>query len=233
MSISRPLYGIIGGMGPAASAEFVNYIYKIVNGTCSTERDYPRIILTSDSLAPDRKLSLQNDQFSSLTDYLRDSIKKLEAFQPEKIIICCLVAHHCIALLDVSTKYKIINIVDLVCHRLHAENEKFLLLASPMMYHLNLISAENLVLPEKNDISKIDSLIQNLKVSGGDAVKDAYLGLLEELSLKYNIESFVLACSDLHLANKSMMSQQIKLPYKLIDSLDLAARYIVNDLGDV
>ncbi len=230
--MARPLYAIIGGMGPTASSEFLNYIYKSISGEFSSEQEYPRILLTSDSLAPDRKLSFEVDNFASLSEYILRAITNLDAFLPKKIIICCIVAHYCIKSFNDTIKSKIISITDLLDKELTLQSVKSLLLASPMTYQLKLINNENVVIPDESDIIKINEVIQMIKISNPTVVTRTYLNLLEQLSIKYRINSFALACSDLHLLNKTINQSDKIGKYNVIDSLELAAKHIINDFEE-
>lgn len=230
--MSRPLYAVIGGMGPMASAEFVNLVYKTASQKFLSERDFPRMIVASDPLAPDRKSSFEKDQFSILTKYIKNTISKLSKFNADKIIICCLVAHDCINRLDDTVKSKIVSIIDLLQETINTESENVLLLASPMLYEVHLVKGKNILLPQKQDIAQINEFIQLFKGKYNKQIMYSYLDLLEQLSEKYRINTFALACSDLHVAHKAMTEFKLQHRFKIIDSLELAANYIASDLGD-
>ena len=227
--MSNILYGIIGGMGPATSAEFVNYVYSQCHGNFLSERDYPGIIMISDNLAPDRLKSFQEDNFSSLTTYLDDTINKLNIFEVDKIIICCIVAHACLNNLSSVSRNKIVNLIDLLHMELLHVKQKPLLLATTMLYDLKLVDALHATYIDREDIEEINRYIYKLKVT---AKKEDYFNcikFIESILKKYQSNRVIFACSDLHMVNQFIKENNLSISFEVIDMMELAVSYILNN----
>ena len=57
---TKPLFGIVGGMGPLSSAQFINSIYGYCLNRVAAEQAYPRIIMISDPTIPDRAQAMKD-----------------------------------------------------------------------------------------------------------------------------------------------------------------------------
>ena len=73
--IAQPIWGILGGMGPLASAEFLTSIYKLSLGR--TEQNMPRLYLVSDPTVPDRTKAILNCEYDSSMQLSQVSITVL------------------------------------------------------------------------------------------------------------------------------------------------------------
>ena len=89
---TAPLLGILGGLGPYASA----YFYELITTHTKAERDqdHINIILSSRASTPDRTdFILGNSDDSPLPWMIRDA-KALEQFGATAIVIPCNTAHY-------------------------------------------------------------------------------------------------------------------------------------------
>lgn len=226
---NHTLYGIIGGMGPVTSAEFLNDIYSQCKGKYISEQDYPRIIMVSDSQAPDRLQSYTNDNFFTLKNYLEETITKLHLFGVNKIMICCLVAHACLSKMPHALTRNIISMTDLLEEKITEVNKKAILLSTGMFYELNLLNKVNIIYIEDNEINKINLFIYKLKTSNDHNDYFEFIDFVENLLNKHQCNSVVFACSDLHLINRFIRSNKLQISFEIIDAMDLASSYILNN----
>ncbi len=94
MSNIRPkMLGILGGMGPLASAEFLKTIYEY-NLPLTSEQDTPKVILYSDPSFPDRTELLLKGNEIMLQNILLEVLPRLIDLGVTKIIICCITSHY-------------------------------------------------------------------------------------------------------------------------------------------
>ncbi len=56
MSSDTPVIGILGGMGPAATADFYSKLVALTPG--ATDQDHPKVVIWADPTIPDRTLAL-------------------------------------------------------------------------------------------------------------------------------------------------------------------------------
>src|SRR5438477_278759 len=79
--------GILGGLGPVASAAFLHTLYTSIQ--VETEGEFPSVTLVADTSAPHRAAN----QLETLTEFLNQKIALLENLGVTHIIVCCLLAH--------------------------------------------------------------------------------------------------------------------------------------------
>ena len=82
--------GILGGMGPAASAEFVNRLIAQTSASC--DQEHIPFVLWSDPRVPDRSTSLRNKDDLPLS-WLLNGIQGLKSAGCNCIVIPCNTAH--------------------------------------------------------------------------------------------------------------------------------------------
>src|SRR5690242_14960482 len=85
------LLGVLGGMGPLASAEFVCTVYRL-NRT-EPEQQAPGLLLHSDPSIPDRTTAILSGDTQELVVRLTTALESLVANGAHRIIIACVTAH--------------------------------------------------------------------------------------------------------------------------------------------
>ena len=108
--------GILGGMGPAASAEFVNRLVQQTPATC--DQEHIPFVLWNEPRTPDRSTSMRDGNDHPLP-YLKEGILSLKSVGCDYIVIPCNSAHYWydeLAKLDIP----IIHIVDSVVDELQS-----------------------------------------------------------------------------------------------------------------
>ncbi len=101
--------GVLGGMGPAASAEFMRLM--AVKAPATTDRQHPRIILYSNPQVPDRNAYI----FGSGTDpepFLLEGLEKLSAWGADVLCVTCNTAHYYIDHFRDRLDKPLVHIVD-------------------------------------------------------------------------------------------------------------------------
>src|SRR5437016_7913293 len=95
----KTLWGILGGMGPLSSAEFLATIYRFSLAEAASEQEMSRVILISDPDIPDRteaiiKLAqMQPKQYETVKNRLKEQLEALWAMNVDRIVIACVTAH--------------------------------------------------------------------------------------------------------------------------------------------
>lgn len=82
--------GVLGGMGPAASAEFL--VRLIEQTTAGCDQEHIPVILWSDTTIPDRSTSLLNGD-DLPWEYIRRGIQGLKNAECDHIVVPCNTAH--------------------------------------------------------------------------------------------------------------------------------------------
>lgn len=83
--------GILGGMGPAATAAFFARLVELT--PASKDQDHPRVIILSDPSVPDRTEQMLKGE-DRVSDHLRANIAKLIEWGADVIGIPCNTAHY-------------------------------------------------------------------------------------------------------------------------------------------
>lgn len=83
--------GILGGMGPAASAEFVNRLVQQTPATC--DQEHIPFVLWNEPRTPDRSTSMRDGNDYPLP-YLKEGILSLKSVGCDYVVIPCNSAHY-------------------------------------------------------------------------------------------------------------------------------------------
>ncbi|MDD2822528.1 MAG: amino acid racemase [Candidatus Daviesbacteria bacterium] len=153
MKKRKKIIGILGGMGPQASARMVSLLvaisakkFKAVN--CE---DFPEIVLDSVPI-PDFISSKRNKKIA--LEILSNRVKKLNKIGVSVLAISCNTAHLLLNQLQKVSKVPFISMVDEIAKEVHKSHiKKVGLLASPTTFKSGLfqqaLARERLVWPER------------------------------------------------------------------------------------
>jgi aspartate racemase len=219
------ILGIIGGMGVVASAEFTRTVYEY--NTREVEQDSAAVILLSDPVFPDRTQSYLSGSSGELLAVLENKLGQLRAMNASKIILACVTLHYVIPLLPVEFRRNIISLVDVALTDVIKSARKQLLFCSNGARGAGVFQSHEkwdrakdyIVWPDEQDQTLVHALLYQYKVRSD---KQPFLPHLHKLLHKYQVDSFVAGCSELHLLTKYLARQHSSLQF--IDPLDTIAR---------
>ena len=119
MSKQNPLIGILGGMGPAATNDF---IAKILAAThARSDQDHFPLAVWSNPRIPDRnKAIFDPKRFPSPSADLQYGARKLQDLGSDFIAIACNTAHHWHADVQAAVRIPVLHIADVASVRLAA-----------------------------------------------------------------------------------------------------------------
>jgi aspartate racemase len=226
----RQVWGIMGGMGPLASAEFVKTIYEFRSGEC--EQESPALILWSDASMPDRTECILSGKQDLLLDSLTESLWKLDACDVTSIIICCVTIHQIIDQLPDALRTKIISLLDVIFADLLKDDRRYILLCTTGTRQARLFEShalwdraqQQLLLPSEEDQQRIHKLIYRVKQVKHQSEDIAFL---QNLLVKYEADSLVLGCTEMHvLARTYGFSANKNSDNLFLDPLMILARRI-------
>lgn len=221
------LLGILGGLGPRASAEFLNTIYEHSLG--EREQDSPRVLLYSDPSFPDRTETLLTGNCDDLLKQLIVSLNSLCSHGVSRIVICCVTIHYLLPRLPENLRARITSLVDVVLAQLRRKQEKHLLICSTgarrlkiFQHHPRWKEAEDyIVWPDEDDQQTIHRLIYRVKAN--ENTQDL-IPIIEALLAKYNVNSFVAGCTEIHvLARRLHQANSGSGRYGCLDPLTIIA----------
>jgi aspartate racemase len=110
------LIGVLGGMGPAATADFMHQV--IGNTIAENDQGHVPLLVFCDPTIPDRSTSILDASASSPLPALQDYAQRLERAGSTVIVIPCNTAHHFYESIANSVTIPVLHIVDAVIHQL-------------------------------------------------------------------------------------------------------------------
>ncbi len=201
--------GVVGGLGPRASAEFVRTIYEYSSGL--PEQDTPFVALYSDPSVPDRTVALLNGDLEPLLSGLRRALDGLRLLGANKIVICCITGHEMIKYLSENERRGIISLVDVIMRAVAAAADKrYLLLSTNGTRKLRIFESHpiwplvrgHLICPVGDDQQTVHDLIYDLKRG---ALTARHIEAVKRMLVKYETDSLIAGCTEIHLIVKDLM----------------------------
>jgi aspartate racemase len=200
------VYGVVGGMGPLASAEFLKTIYEF--GLREQEQNSPTVIVYSDPSFPDRTTAFLKGDDEVLLAQLKRVIGRLCELNAVKIVLCCITIHYLLPRLPADARARIWSLLDVIADRLAEDDREYLLICSSGTRRLKLFEShprwplfkDRLVLPSVEDQERLHGeLIYRIKLNPDVSTLYPLLDLMLE---KYRVNAFVAGCSEIHVLAK-------------------------------
>ncbi|MEM8718414.1 MAG: amino acid racemase [Cyanobacteria bacterium P01_G01_bin.39] len=225
------LLGILGGMGPLASTEFLQTIYEF--NFSDLEQDLPACILFSDPTFPDRTKAVTSGNDEILLEHLIKALSHLVQLGVSKIAISCITIHYFMPKIPIHLRKKVISLIDVIFKEVLTNQKRYLLLCTKgtcqggifQNHQLWSLASQYIELPDEEDQNLIHQLIYQIKIKNFDNSTLDYLKLLDTLTQKYQVEGMIAGCTEFHLITKYLIkSEQNNLNYNFIDPLLTIAR---------
>ena len=232
---SEKTIGIVGGLGPQATADFY---HRIIHHTpAKRDQDHLHVLIDSNPKTPNRNLAIAG-QGPCPGDTLRQSALRLEAAGADFLVMPCNTAH--------AFKHWIINAVDIpfvdiidetVAHiqRLNHQGQwqTVALLATDgclqsRLYH-NALEGKGLATLSigHEDQNRFMDLIYTIKATGVTAeIKDQMMAMAQHL-IGLGAQAIIAGCTEVPL-----VLSHGDLPVPLIDSTDILAQRCVHYARD-
>jgi len=196
------IWGVLGGLGPLASAEFLSTIYEETAGR--PEQQCPIVYLISDPTIPDRTKCLLDGTEHLLLEHFTSGMNKLESMGATRIVVCCVTIHPLISCLAAHLQKKTISLVDLILCSVLQNGKKHLLFCTEGTRRMGIFqshpawkeAASRIVLPDDEDQAAIHSMIYEVKMNQRSVL---HLQLVEDLMRKYGVNSFIAGCTEMHM----------------------------------
>ncbi|WP_091462195.1 cysteate racemase [Acetomicrobium thermoterrenum] len=222
--------GVLGGMGPLASAEFMTLLAKLAPAEC--DQEHPKVILLSWPQIPDRtKAILRGGEDPS--PYLLEGLSKLASWGADLLAIPCNTAHYFIDRMEADLPKPLIHIVEATLEetKRRTSGGAWLLATSGTIKtelyqkHAPRMGVQ-LLLPEKSSQEQIQNCIELVKKNdlqgAGSLLKDILSSLSRERDLP-----FIAACTEIPLAFKAIGKESL-----MISSLNALALKCISVIYD-
>jgi aspartate racemase len=203
--MERRVLGILGGMGPLASAEFLRTIYKL--NPVDVEQESPVCFLHSDPTFPDRTEAILKGAEDSLVKPLGKALEKLYGLGSHKVVIACVTMHHLLPRVPLELRRGIISLVELTVEEALKSGKRHLLLCTDgtrksgvfQSHERWRLAQARVALPDDGDQRDIHALIYRIKKNGRTP---AAIRQVRDLLRKYRVDSYISGCTELHLLSE-------------------------------
>jgi aspartate racemase len=224
----REVLGIVGGLGPMASAEFLKTVYEY--GIGEKEQDAPIVLMYSDPTFPDRTDAFLAGESELLLARLSGALQKLSDAGASRFVICCMTIHYLLPRLPAHLGARVVSLLDVIFDNLKPPR-RHLLICSNGTRRLELFQKHHkwethkseIVLPDDDDQNKIHrELIYPIKKRPDFS---RLVLFLETLLQRYEVDSFIAGCSEIHLLAKHFVFNDNHTgDHGCIDPLTIIAR---------
>lgn len=218
--------GILGGMGPLASAEFLATLYRL--NIVEPEQKAPSCVVLSDPTFPDRTEAILADSVEILAKRLEKALQALLDQGADRIVIACVTIHHVLPLVPEPLRLKVVSLIDLMLDEILSNPCPCLLLATTGTRVARIFESHErwnqierwVSFPDDEDQRELHKLIYGLKsgLSG-----ETCLSWIDTLAARYRVESFLFGCTELHLLHRFLATRPPSAK-GIIDPLWTAAR---------
>lgn len=189
---------MLGGMGPAATADFMT---KLVNLTdAEQDQDHIPVVVCSIPQTPDRSAAILAKDDAPLP-FMLEGLRALERAGADVVAIACNSAHHWHDQFSLASDLQVLHIANAVAARLTAERcERAALLATSGavasgFYQRRLAGVVREVMtPGANGQQKVDALIRAVKAGRAEAGQG--YEIVEE-ALARGADRIILGCTEL------------------------------------
>ena len=226
----RPLLGIIGGLGPMASA----YFYELITAhtKASRDQDHIDIILSSRASTPDRTAYITGKSWESPLPYMVQDAKRLEVYGADIIVIPCNTAHYFLDEIRRVTSVRVPSIIEETASFVRrAGYKKAGIMATEGTVssgsYQRALEAEGLewAIPDRVHQQYLHELIYEYVKSGFDPDIEKFYKIAEHLKEK-GCDKLILGCTELSLINRAVGNDPL-----FADSLEVLAYTAITTCG--
>jgi aspartate racemase len=208
----RPIWGVVGGMGPLASAEFLKTIYECRIQAGVKEQESPIVVLYSDPTFPDRTESFLKNEYEVLLQRLESVLATLDVCTTG-IIICCMTIHAILDRVREPLRSKVVSLLDVVFEQILGSNREYLLICTEGSRKMRLfenhplwsLARKQIILPGEQDQKQLHQMIFEVK---SNLPGERHLEFVGQLLGKYGTASFIAGCTEIHILVKHMARQE-------------------------
>ncbi|OAT44857.1 aspartate racemase [Proteus hauseri ATCC 700826] len=214
----KGLIGVLGGMGPAATADLFNKFIAFTKANC--DQEHIPLIISSIPNIPDRTQALMHDGNSPLP-LMQNYLHLLERAGAECIVIPCNTAHYWFSQLKESCHVELLSIIDSTMQEVVNSKKKNIgLLATNATVYMGLYQQKieelglNCLTPNKEEQQKVMKSIYLLKSGEIEKAENLMKEIADQL-FKQGAEVIVLGCTEVPV----ILNKEIdKYKDKYIDS---------------
>lgn len=207
MTKPNKIIGILGGMGPAATATFFSDVVAISQNQYHAEQDtdYPTMYLYNAPLDGFNETGFENPE--SVARQLVEDVRKIESWGADFIVIPCNTVHHFTSEMQAAISIPIVSIVEATVREVQKAGFRKVGVVSStstrsLKLYENALSASGVEIVHSTDAEQksLDGVILAVMAGKqGDYEKDRMRSVIERMASE-GAEGVVLGCTELPLA---------------------------------
>jgi aspartate racemase len=201
--------GILGGLGPFASADFLLSIYE--HNISESEQQAPVIVLYSDPSFPDRTTEFLASREDRLLQLLEEGLSRLWSCNVRKMVIACITIHHVLPRVAPHLREATISLTDVTLDTVVLRQQPALLLATEGTRRMRVFEASErwdeasrwIITPDDADQEKVhERLYAELKMNSHPR---EMVPFVTELCRKYGVTQLIAGCTELHRLSRHLL----------------------------
>lgn len=204
--MKKKTIGILGGMGPLATADLFRKIVSLTQASC--DRDHIRVYIDSNSAIADRTAAILSGGEDPVPE-MADALRHLEYCGADCLLLPCNTAHYFLPRLQEMTKIPFLSMLQATaktCAAKHPGQTAAILATKGTLatgLYQNALTEEGVafLVPDEGQQDALMSVIYDGVKAGADpeTYRSAFEGVLSQLSAQ-GADYFILGCTELPLA---------------------------------
>lgn len=235
MSARRPPVGVIGGVGPQATAYFLDMVVRLT--AAERDQDHLDMVVLNHASIPDRTAFILGESDENPGPVMAEDARRLAAFGVDFLVLPCNTAHHFTREIEDAVDVPLVNIVEEtvaeVRRRVPGVVAVGLLATSGTVragvYQRAIEAAgARTVLPDEPGQASLMRIIYDQVKAGRPVDVEEFRALVAGLRAQ-GAQAVVLGCTELSVvaADFDLLAQDAGL----VDSLDVLARRTIERAG--
>lgn len=222
------LLGILGGLGPMATAYFYELLTALTIAQC--DQEHIDMIISSRVSTPDRSSYILGESSDNPLPVMIEEAKKLEAYGADVITIPCNTAHYFYDGIAENVSIPVLNIISETIDYLYKSGiKKAALFATEgtcksRTYHKYGEGKVEIITPDECDQKIITSIIFDDIKKGNSPDIEKFIRIKEKMTA-IGCERIILGCTELAIIKKNF--EIVASDECFVDSLEVLARKTV------
>ena len=232
--MTRPLVGVIGGVGPLATAYFLDKVVRLT--VAARDQDHLDMIVFDHAAIPDRTAHILDPSADDPGPVMADDARRLEAFGADFLVIPCNTAHNFTDEVEGAVAVPVVSIIEVTADEAQARvpglRSAGLLAtsgtASSGVYQRALAArGVECLRPDDGDQAMVMEIIYDQIKAGRPADVGALRDVVHRL-MDRGAQVIVLGCTELSVVAED---QDLLEDPRYVDSLDVLARRAIERAG--
>ena len=230
----RPLVGVVGGVGPLATAYFLDKVVRLT--LAARDQDHLDMIVFNHAAIPDRTAHILDPSAANPGPVMAQDARRLEAFGADFLVIPCNTAHNFTAEVEAAATVPVVSIIEVTADeaqsRVPGLRSVGLLAtsgtASSGVYQRALADrGVECLLPGDADQATVMEIIYDQVKAGRPADVAALRAVVQRLADR-GAQAFILGCTELSVVAED---HDLLNDPRYVDSLDVLARRTIERAG--